>query len=46
MAEIIAAGCPWCHIQLEDAIKTTDNEGKIAVKEVAELLAESAISRA
>lgn len=45
-AEVIAAGCPWCHIQLEDAIKTTDNEGRIAVKEVAELLAESAISRA
>jgi Fe-S oxidoreductase len=40
-AEIIATACPWCHIQLEDAIKTTGNERKIKVKDVAELLAES-----
>lgn len=40
-AEIIATACPWCHIQLEDAIKTTRSEGKIKVKDVAELLAES-----
>ncbi|MBW2040322.1 MAG: (Fe-S)-binding protein, partial [Deltaproteobacteria bacterium] len=40
-AEIIATACPWCHIQLEDAVKTTGSEGKIEVKDVAELLAES-----
>jgi len=40
-AEVIATACPWCHIQLEDAVKTTGNEGKIEVKEVAELLASS-----
>lgn len=40
-AEMITTACPWCHIQLEDAVKTTGNERKIEVKDVAELLAES-----
>ncbi len=40
-AEIIATGCPWCHIQLEDAVKDTNNEDKITVKDIAELVAEA-----
>jgi len=39
-AEIIATACPWCYIQLADGIKTTGNEGKIIVKDIAELLAD------
>lgn len=27
-AEMITTACPWCHIQLEDAVKTTGNERK------------------
>jgi Fe-S oxidoreductase len=40
-AEIIATACPWCNIQLEDAIRTSDNEGKIEVKDISELLLSS-----
>lgn len=40
-AKVIATACPWCHIQLEDSVKTTANEDRIEVKDVAELLAES-----
>jgi Fe-S oxidoreductase len=40
-AEVIATACPWCHSQLEDAVKTTGSEGKVEVKDVAELLGES-----
>lgn len=40
-AEIIATACPWCYIQLEDAIKASDNEGKIEVKDISELLLSS-----
>lgn len=40
-AEIIATACPWCHIQLEDAIKDTGNEGKLEVKDIAELVTEA-----
>lgn len=37
-AEIIATACPWCYTQLKDAIKVTDQEGRIEVKDIAELL--------
>jgi len=40
-AQIVAVACPWCYIQLKDAVKTTGNEGKIEVRDVAELLAET-----
>ena len=39
-AEIIATACPWCYSQIADGIKTSNNEGKIIVKDIAELLAE------
>lgn len=37
-AEIIATACPWCYTQMKDAIKATDQEGRIEVKDVSELL--------
>jgi Fe-S oxidoreductase len=37
-AEIIATACPWCYTQIKDAIKTTDQEGRIEVKDISELL--------
>ncbi len=37
-AEIIATACPWCYTQMKDAIKVTDQEGRIEVKDIAELL--------
>jgi Fe-S oxidoreductase len=39
-AEIIATACPWCYIQLSDGIKTSTNEGKIVVRDIAQLLVE------
>lgn len=40
-AELIAVACPFCLITLEDAVKTTDNEEKIQVKDISELAAEA-----
>jgi Fe-S oxidoreductase len=40
-AEIIATACPWCHIQLADAITDTGNEGKLKVMDIAELVTEA-----
>ena len=37
-AEIIATACPWCYTQIKDAIKVTDQEGRIEVKDISELL--------
>ncbi len=39
-AEILATACPFCLLTLEDAVKTTGNEEKIQVRDIAELLAE------
>jgi len=39
--DTIAAACPYCVTTLEDAVKVLDVEGKIAVKDVAELLKEA-----
>jgi Fe-S oxidoreductase len=39
-ADIIVTACPWCHIQLADGIKTSGNENKIMVKDMAQILAE------
>jgi Fe-S oxidoreductase len=38
-AEILAVACPYCLLTIEDALKTTGNEGKIQIMDVAELLA-------
>lgn len=40
-AEVIAVACPFCLLTIEDAVKTTDNEGKIQVKDVGEIVAEA-----
>ncbi len=38
-AEILAVACPFCLLTIEDAVKTTGNEGKIQVMDIAEILA-------
>jgi Fe-S oxidoreductase len=38
-AEILAVACPFCLLTIEDAVKTTGNEGKIQIMDIAELLA-------
>ena len=40
-AEVIATACPFCLLNLEDAVKTTGLEGKVQVKDILELLAEA-----
>ena len=37
-AQVIVTACPFCLINLEDAIKTTGNEGKIEVIDLIELV--------
>jgi Fe-S oxidoreductase len=37
-AEIIATACPFCLLTLEDAVKTTGNEGRIEVKDIIEIV--------
>lgn len=39
-ADIIATACPFCVVNLEDAVKTLDAEDNIAVKDISELLLE------
>lgn len=36
-AEILAVACPFCLLTIEDAVKTTGNEGKIQTMDIAEL---------
>ena len=40
-AEIILTACPFCLLNLEDAVKTTGREGKIRVLDLAEFLVEA-----
>jgi Fe-S oxidoreductase len=40
-AEILAVACPFCLLTIEDAVKTTGNEGKIQVMDIAELVAQA-----
>lgn len=37
-AQVIVTACPFCLINIEDAIKTTGNEGKIEVIDLVELI--------
>jgi Fe-S oxidoreductase len=39
--EIIAAGCPFCNTMMTDGVKNKEQEGKIAVMDVAELIAKA-----
>jgi Fe-S oxidoreductase len=40
-AEILAVACPFCLLTIEDAVKTTGNEGKIQIMDIAELVAQA-----
>lgn len=37
--EIIAAGCPFCNTMMTDGVKSKDQEDKIAIMDVAEMIA-------
>ena len=40
-SEIIAVGCPFCNTMLHDGVKNKGKEGKVAVLDVAQLLAQT-----
>jgi len=40
-AQVIVTACPFCLINLEDAVKTTGNEGKIEIIDMVELIDKS-----
>lgn len=40
-ATILAVACPKCLVMLEDAVKAEELEGKLAIKDIAEILAET-----
>ncbi len=40
-AGVLAAACPYCILNFEDSILTTDRVGQIQVKDISELLADS-----
>lgn len=42
-AQLVVTSCPFCLINLEDAIKTTGNEGKIEVIDMVELVDRSMV---
>jgi len=39
-AELVVTACPFCFSNLDDAVKTTGYEGRLAVKDLTELVAE------
>lgn len=41
-ADVLAVACPYEAPRFEDAVKTTDGDGRLAVRDIAELLSESA----
>ena len=40
-SEIIAAGCPFCNTMLHDGVKNKEKESKVAVLDIAQLLAQT-----
>ena len=40
-AEIMVTACPFCFTNFDDAVKTAGFEGRIAVKDLTELVAEA-----
>jgi Fe-S oxidoreductase len=40
-ADVIAAGCPFCNTMLHDGVKSKEKEGKVAVMDIAQLLAQT-----
>ena len=39
--EIIAAGCPFCNTMLHDGVTNKDQKSKVAVLDIAQLLAQT-----
>ena len=39
--DVIAAGCPFCNTMMTDGVKNANMEGKLPVKDLAELIAEA-----
>ena len=39
--EVLATACPFCLLNLEDAVKTLGLEEKLQVKDIAELVSEA-----
>jgi Fe-S oxidoreductase len=39
--DIIATACPFCLLTLEDAVKTSGNEGKVVIRDIMELVCEA-----
>jgi Fe-S oxidoreductase len=44
-AETVAVSCPFCVLMLEDAVKTAHLEGRVRVRDIAELLGEQQSQR-
>lgn len=39
--DVIAAGCPFCNTMMTDGVKSSEKEGQLEVKDLAELIAEA-----
>ncbi len=42
-ADVLAVACPFCLLTFEDAVKTTGLEGKLEVKDIAEILSQALV---
>jgi Fe-S oxidoreductase len=40
-ARVISSACPFCLLTLEDAVKTTNSEAQVRIRDIAELLADA-----
>lgn len=40
-ADILAVSCPYCMLNFEDSLRSSDNEGAIEIKDIAELVQEA-----
>ena len=38
-ADVIATGCPFCNTMMTDGVKVTENDAKVKVLDIAELIA-------
>ncbi len=44
-AAVIATGCPFCQVMLEDGVKDLGKDDEVVVRDLATLLAERALGR-
>ena len=42
-SDIIATGCPFCFIMLDDGVKETGDDDQVVVKDISTLLAERSL---